>query len=135
MRLVVDTNIWVTYLFKANNLFIRRMDRLLVAHTLLYSENTLQELIETLQKPKLLRFLDTQNNSAFIRLYRQTGEKIKVTSNVLECRDPKDNQFLALAMDGNADFLITGDKDLLTLGVFNRVPIVPLMSLPDDWFK
>lgn len=135
MRLVVDTNIWVTYLFKANNLFISRMDRLLVAHTLLYSENTLQELIETLQKPKLLRFLDTQNNSAFIRLYRQTGEKIKVTSNVLECRDPKDNQFLALAMDGNADFLITGDKDLLTLGVFNRVPIVPLMSLPDDWFK
>jgi len=38
-----------------------------------------------------------------------------VTSAVDRCRDSKDNFLLALAEDGNADYLITGDRDLLVL--------------------
>ena len=47
-----------------------------------------------------------------------------VTSEVTECRDPKDNFLLALCQDGRADFLITGDQDLLVLDPFHRTRII-----------
>ncbi len=40
------------------------------------------------------------------------------------CRDTKDNFLLALAKDGNADFLITGDKDLLVLEKYENTQIL-----------
>jgi uncharacterized protein len=42
------------------------------------------------------------------------------------CRDPKDNFLLSLAADGNADFLLTGDKDLLDLEKFGETIIVTI---------
>jgi len=52
------------------------------------------------------------------------GETIAVTSIVTECRDEKDNFLLALARDGKADFLVTGDDDLLILGKFEGTEIL-----------
>jgi len=49
---------------------------------------------------------------------------IKVTSNVDQCRDQKDNFLLNLAIDGRADFLITGDADLSVLGKINETRII-----------
>ena len=40
------------------------------------------------------------------------------------CRDPKDNQFLELAVNGQADFIVTGDEDLLVLHPFRAIPIL-----------
>ena len=40
------------------------------------------------------------------------------------CRDPKDNMFLELAFEIDADFLVSGDKDLLILAEFNDTKIV-----------
>ncbi|OGE12987.1 putative toxin-antitoxin system toxin component, PIN family [Candidatus Curtissbacteria bacterium RIFCSPLOWO2_12_FULL_38_9] len=39
-------------------------------------------------------------------------------------RDPDDNKVLETAVVGKCNFLITGDKDLLTLGEYNRIQIV-----------
>ncbi len=41
-----------------------------------------------------------------------------------DCRDPKDNPFLALAIDGKADLLISGDKDLQVLHPYQGIPII-----------
>jgi predicted nucleic acid-binding protein len=40
------------------------------------------------------------------------------------CRDPTDDKFLELAVSGNADLILSGDKDLLTLHPFRGIPIV-----------
>jgi uncharacterized protein len=40
---------------------------------------------------------------------------IQKKSQITVCRDPDDNKFLELALDSNAEFLMTGDKDLLSL--------------------
>ena len=45
----------------------------------------------------------------------QRSKIIEPITSITICRDPKDNKFLELAVDGEADFLITGDKDLLEL--------------------
>jgi uncharacterized protein len=40
------------------------------------------------------------------------------------CRDPTDDKFLELAVNGNADIVLTGDADLLALNPFRGIPIV-----------
>ncbi len=40
------------------------------------------------------------------------------------CRDPDDNKFLEIAIDGKADHIISGDKDLLALNPFQGIPII-----------
>jgi uncharacterized protein len=59
-----------------------------------------------------------------LHLLGEIGEIIESKSIVSACRDPKDNYLLALAKDGNADFLITGDRDLLVLERFDLTQIV-----------
>ncbi len=51
-----------------------------------------------------------------------------MTTKVSVCRDPKDGKLLELAIDGRADLIITGDKDLLVLNPFEGVPIVTPMD-------
>lgn len=56
---------------------------------------------------------------------------VPVTSKVTVCRDPKDNFLLSLAKDGNADFLLTGDADLLVLEVFEKARICTIREFKD----
>ena len=51
---------------------------------------------------------------------------VKVITPIDHCRDPKDNFLLALSVDGNADFLLTGDKDLLDLNKFGQTTIITI---------
>ena len=63
------------------------------------------------------------------RLIRE-AELVNVTETVAECRDPKDNKFLELAISGQAMYLISGDKDLLVLHPFRGIQVVsPQMFL------
>ncbi len=54
------------------------------------------------------------------------AEFITVTSNIEVCRDPKDNFLLSLAVDGNASYLLTGDKDLLEIRKIGKTTILTL---------
>lgn len=54
------------------------------------------------------------------------GEFVTVSSAVDVSRDPEDNFLLSLALDGKADFLITGDKDLLSLKKFESTEIITI---------
>jgi predicted nucleic acid-binding protein len=56
---------------------------------------------------------------------------VDVTDVVTECRDKKDDKFLALAISGQADFIVTGDEDLLVLNPFREVVIMS----PADFFE
>lgn len=57
---------------------------------------------------------------------------IKVKSIVKVCRDPRDNFLLALAKDGSADYILTGDKDLLDLVKFGKTQIKTISAFIDD---
>jgi uncharacterized protein len=54
----------------------------------------------------------------------KVAEMIEINDTIAACRDPKDDKLLELAVGGNADFLITGDKDLLVLNPFRAVKII-----------
>jgi len=52
------------------------------------------------------------------------AEVVFITERIVACRDPKDDKFLELAVNGRADLIISGDVDLLALDPFRGVPIV-----------
>lgn len=57
-----------------------------------------------------------------------TAEEVEIIERFNVCRDPKDNCFLDLAVNGKADFLITGDDDLLVLNSFQDVEIMTAVA-------
>jgi predicted nucleic acid-binding protein len=52
------------------------------------------------------------------------AELITITERIAACRDVKDDKFLEVAVNGQADLIITGDSDLLVLNPFRNIPIV-----------
>ena len=82
----------------------------------------------TVQKPHLAKTIRQTAYTELVSRLQSVAELIEVHSIIEVCRDPKDNFLLALAKDGSADYLITGDKDLLIMKEFENTKIV---TLPD----
>lgn len=123
MRVVIDTNFWVSHLLKPSVAFSALAQQIEDDHTLLYSRASLYELAEVLTRDKFSPYLDKEDIRAFLKRFAEIGEKVAVTSIVSVCRDPKDNMILALATDGCADIIISSDKDLLVLHPYLGIPI------------
>ena len=52
------------------------------------------------------------------------AELVTITERIAACRDPTDDKFLELAVNGHADLIVSGDSDLLALNPFRDIPIV-----------
>ena len=72
------------------------------------------------------KYFSKEDIEQLIELFDVYGEIINVKNEVSLCRDPKDNFLLSLSKDGRADFLITGDNDLLTLKKFDKTKIIKI---------
>lgn len=51
-------------------------------------------------------------------------ELVAIIERIGACRDPTDDKFLELAVNGHADFVVSGDADLLVLSPFRAIPII-----------
>jgi putative PIN family toxin of toxin-antitoxin system len=123
---VFDTNVLVSRLLGAKNSPPAQVVRLVMegGGLHLFSEATFQELFEVLTRPKFDPYLPREKRLHFLSEMRALSEIIPVTHAFPACRDPKDNKFLEVAVSGGADFLITGDADLLELHPFEGVRIL-----------
>lgn len=52
------------------------------------------------------------------------AELVEITERIAACRDPTDDKFLELAVNGSADLIVSGDRDLLALDPFRSIPII-----------
>jgi uncharacterized protein len=122
-RVIFDTNIWISFLIGKQ---FDSMKELLLTAAIqpIFSAQLLDELLTTTQKPKLQKYFQKDKVDNLMIFLKEIGEVIESQSIVSACRDPKDNYLLALAKDSNADFLITGDQDLLVLERFDLTKIV-----------
>ncbi len=91
---------------------------------ILVSEALLAELADVLERSKFDVYVSLEDRQRFFLAFCQTAELIPIVYVVQECRDPNDNKLLEVAVNGNADFIVTGDKDLLALNPFRDIPIV-----------
>jgi putative PIN family toxin of toxin-antitoxin system len=123
IRAVLDTNLWISFLisrkYDAIDLLFES-DQL----TLLFSERLIGEFTEVALRPKFRRYFQSEDIEEILLSFDVFGEKIEVSTIVNLCRDEKDNFLISLAIDGQADYLITGDADLLILEQVENVRIV-----------
>ena len=124
-RLVIDTNLWISLLLTKG---ISRFDDILFSKTtvLLFSQELLDEFIEVAQRPKFRKYFSLADLQELLQQLHTKAEFVQVASTADDCRDPKDNFLLALAADGKATHLITGDKDLLDLKRFGKTIILTI---------
>jgi putative PIN family toxin of toxin-antitoxin system len=93
---------------------------------LLFVKELFDELENTAKRHKFHRYYDASRVDELILVLVEVVVPVDVRSKVDVCRDPKDNFLLALAQDGIADYLITGDKDLLSMKKWGTTKIVLL---------
>lgn len=82
------------------------------------------ELKEVLFRSKFDRYISVASRKRFYDDYLKLTHILSVELKVADCRDPKDNKFLELAVTGRADIIVSGDADLLILHPFRGVLIM-----------
>lgn len=134
MRFVLDTNSLVSAALFAQSIPRQAVDKAIQRGELLTSDPCLTELNQVLHRPKFARYLTPFEADLFINQYSLTATLLVVSSSVHDCRDPKDNKFLELAIDGGATCIVSGDQDLLVLHPYRDVLILtPTAFL--DWIS
>jgi len=90
--------------------------------TIVFCDQLVDEVVRVMQDKFELSSEETESRLAS---YLSEAICINVTGKVSGiCRDPKDDFILECAQTGNADLIVTGDKDLLSLKLFNGIQIV-----------
>ncbi|MGI0041164.1 MAG: putative toxin-antitoxin system toxin component, PIN family [Nitrosopumilaceae archaeon] len=123
LRIVLDTNILVSAIIsngKPRKLFKMGIDG---KYKILISKETLDELSKVLQRQKFK--MTGGEIICVVSALMKTGENVRITSNFeVISNDPDDNIIINTAHDGNADYIVSGDKDIKTLKNFKKIKIV-----------
>lgn len=95
------------------------------AGILLVSDEVIEELNDVLRRDEFEKYVTEALRVEFLTALLRDAELVQITENVKVCRDPRDDKFLSLAISGNANCIVSGDKDLLVLNPFHGIPILP----------
>ncbi len=131
MRYVFDTNVIVSALLFENSKPAQAFQYALKHGKVLISRDLLKELNEVLGRRKFDRYVTSQKRKEFLEMLVKLAVLVEIIENVFECRDPKDDKFLDLALNGKAQYIISGDRDLLILHPFRGVAVITV----DDFLR
>ncbi len=124
MKVVLDTNVLISALIKAGKpreLFFRLAEE----KALILSKSILDEFLEIAEDPRIAKYVKEQETTAFLNSLRDAAKVVTVKSKFKAVKeDPDDDIILRTAYDGKADYIISGDNHLLSLGEFRGTKIV-----------
>lgn len=131
MKIVLDTNVLMSALIKKGKprtVLLATIRR----HNLILSRKILEEFAETTTDPKIQKYAGEQDIARFLRDIANAAKIVKVKSKLKVVKqDPDDDVILATAYDGNADYIVSGDKHLLKLKEFRGIKIVSVSEMLD----
>jgi uncharacterized protein len=121
-KVILDTNLWISFLISKK---FTDIDKLLERRkiVLIFSKELIEEFLTVVKRPKFKKHFTDKELEELLQQFDKYGKLVKVKSNLSDCRDFKDNFLLNLAIDSNADFLVTGDDDLLILKRIKKTKI------------
>ena len=122
-KVIIDTNIWISFLIGKSLLGLQRHLNSQSIQVVTCKEQ-IQELSEVFRRPKIKKYFSTAQFIEFLELLDESAMNIDLKTKTNLCRDPKDNYLISLAIDSKADYLITGDNDLLDLIKVENTEIV-----------
>ena len=122
MRIVIDTNVVASAVFFGGR--PAELLRMVIRHEHLAVAT--DEIVDEYQATisYLLGKYDGKKMQLSIVPIFSAMEIIQATSKVEICRDPDDNKFISCAIDGHCYYVVSGDKDLLSLEQFGNIKIV-----------
>jgi putative PIN family toxin of toxin-antitoxin system len=123
-RVVIDTNVLISGLLSTTSTPANAVEKAVTKAQLIATIETLRELIEKLHSPKFDRYVRRDRRDALLERVASLVEIIDVLQSIRASRDPKGDRFLEAAVNGRADVIVTGDKDLLGLNPFRGIAIV-----------
>jgi putative PIN family toxin of toxin-antitoxin system len=125
LKIIIDTNLWISFLITKS---YNRIDDLIIDKKIriIFSEELLSEFIKVIQRPELAKYFTKNDLEELLELFDFYGDFIEVKSRIKQCRDPKDNFLLSLAIDSKADYLLTGDNDLLEIKEIGKTKILTI---------
>ena len=123
VKVIFDTNVWISFLIG------KRLSRVKEyisdgRITIITSTQLLKEIRIVTGRDKLKKYFPEDSVKELIALLETIAEKIEIEPTHFINRDPKDNFLLDLIDYSKADYLVTGDKDLLELNPFKTAEIL-----------
>jgi putative PIN family toxin of toxin-antitoxin system len=123
-RVVIDTNVLISSLLLTTSAPAKAVEKAATQAQLVATTETLRELIEKLLLPKFDRYVGRDRREALLERVASLVEIVQVLQSIRASRDPKDDRFLEAAVNGRADVIVTGDRDLLDLNPFRGIAIL-----------
>jgi putative PIN family toxin of toxin-antitoxin system len=125
-RVIFDSNIWISFaigkrLNELKEVFLNPNVSVFVCRKLLW------EVSISIEKPKLSKYISPDRKAMLLNLMG-VCHNVDIEEQIFISRDPNDNFLLDLAVKVNANYLITGDKDLLVLKNYQHTTIVSFNS-------
>lgn len=126
-KIILDTNLWISFLISKDFCFLDNyVEKGKVK--LIFSEELFVEFISVVKRPKLKKYFGETDTKRLIQIINKYGILQVVSSKIEQCRDKKDNFLLNLAIDSQADFLVTGDKDLL---IIKKIRVTKILTITE----
>jgi uncharacterized protein len=130
IRVIFDTNVWISFLIGKRISFIKKY----IANSqiiVIVTKQLLHEITDVTGRDKLKKYFPQESVSELMSFLDVIAENIKIQPTHFINRDPKDNFLLDLIDFSKADYLVTGDKDLLEHNPFKTAIILT----PSDFEK
>jgi putative PIN family toxin of toxin-antitoxin system len=128
MKIVLDANVIIAA-FAARGLCESIVEVCLSEHEIVLGGDLVDEILRNLRNKIKLPSIIVDNIGTLLREHSTILIPVPLASDV--CRDPDDVKVLGLAVASNADYIVTGDKDLLVLKSFQGIPILDPRSFSD----
>lgn len=123
-RVVLDTNTLVSGVLLAGSVPGKAVRKAVADDQVLMSEDSLYELADVLSRKKFDRYISVEDREEFVQLVLRVVEMVPSVRAVHACRDEADNRILEVAVNGDAELIVSGDSDLLMLNPFRGIAII-----------
>ena len=126
-KIIIDTNLQISFLISKD---FTKLDEIIFTRSarLIFSQELIDEFIEVDHRPKMRRFFTKSEIEQILDTIDEFADFINVESKIDICRDPKDIFLLSLSIDSHADFLLTGDIDLLIIEKIENTVIITISN-------
>mgnify|MGYP000025150632 FL=1 len=122
--IILDTNVLISALMYPNSPSSRAVTNAFHYFQPIASHSTWDEFESVSGRKKFERFYSAEDRTMFLYLLAQSTRIMDVTVTTEDCRDPKDNQFLNLALSSSCQLIVSGDADLRSMNPYNGISII-----------
>ena len=132
MRVVFDTSSLLPACLHPERESAQTLRSTLLEHEVFASPQTFNELVAVLARDKFNAWRPLPQRLVWAQLLREAITLIEPSTPITDCRDPKDNKFLELALAAQADVLVSSDIHLLEMHPFRGIPILSLAQFRQE---